>query len=96
MARKKVKVRKPKKKKKPVAFLIDPILNELAWEISRVVTARRPNPEYINIKSFCPTCKMYFCLGFDGVLVWCKECFYHPCHKELESRRICKPCSGSN
>jgi len=85
MARKKVKVRKKRTK-------VPSKLNEMAWDMARIMTRHRPDKKYVNKKTFCPTCELYGCLGFDNVFQWCTECPYNFCPKDLEFTKICKEC----
>jgi hypothetical protein len=67
-------------------------LNELAWKMARAMTKIEPDREYTNRKSHCDKCGQTFCLGFDNVEQSCKDCFYHPCPKEMAFHRNCRNC----
>ena len=99
----KLKTSKPRKMK-PFTVVEDGVvsmvsnrtpIDELAWAMAQVMTAS-PRDSRVNLKSFCPRCKKYFCMGFDNVEVYCETCFYFPCPKDVEFRRRCKTCGGKH
>lgn len=50
-----------------------------------------------NKKVFCTSCKSLYCQGFDGIDVYCKECFYQVgCTKESTGSRPCIQCQRGN
>ncbi len=70
-------------------------LNFMARRLAESMKFMSPSLKHVNEKSFCPRCKMIFCLGFDGVTVFCGDCFYKKCcAKELVSTRACNHCLG--
>lgn len=76
-------------------------LSKLAWSMARVMTKRTVSSADRNKHVWCPTCKQGFCLGFDGIDQFCRDCFYKPyeidgqhagCIKECEGSRVCQHC----
>jgi len=50
------------------------VINEMAWLIiSRIP---RKKVEHANKKFKCQCCTLFYCVGFDGVDVFCRECPY--------------------
>jgi hypothetical protein len=79
-------------------------LNDLAWKMARVMTRRKFNDALCNKHVYCKVCQREFCLGFDGVDVYCETCYYKPytidgehcgCVKACIGGRICQSCGGS-
>lgn len=54
--------------------------------------AQAPSP-YIDGKHYCPICKVWYCNGYDGLIVYCADCYYKPgCIRESRSFITCRRC----
>ena len=63
-------------------------LNSLARKLSRRLTTRQfPADEY-NAKAECPTCTLSWCRGFDGIVVFCRECEYVKNYKDACTKQV--------
>jgi hypothetical protein len=59
-------------------------LGKLAWQLLKCLPVRRHLREEYNARSHCPHCDLDYCLGFDGVDMFCRECYYsNSCIKEV-------------
>jgi hypothetical protein len=101
------KERKNKRKNKPKLVKPGKALDLLARAMGRRMTKLHLfNTEDTNKKVWCKVCKQYYCLGFDGVDVFCRDCFYrhieresddpnlpNGCQKKVTGGRICQFCN---
>lgn len=63
-------------------------------ELAKAIVALLPKRivEHINKKFLCDHCQLYYCVGFDGVDEFCRECFFKLGCKKLASGAI-KQCN---
>jgi hypothetical protein len=68
------------------------VFARLAGEIL-AKTRQFPKDEY-NAKADCPQCTLSYCRGFDGIQVFCRECYYqNSCTKQTKfPSLICDHC----
>jgi len=86
------KERKQARRKKRKAAP-DVLISKVAWRIARTLLIERDPGE--NRIHFCGTCRMPYCMGFDGKEVFCRECHYLPgCLKrgDITIKRTCGSC----
>lgn len=69
-------------------------LNQLAWDISRVLPKKRTDG--LNDKFKCPDCHRTFCRNFHNDMEFCKEtCYYgklNACGKTIKGIKRCDEC----
>lgn len=68
------KDRRPKSKRRKDSAEERQIKHELALLI--IARIPRKKVEHANEKFLCMDCKLYYCVGFDGQDVFCRECHY--------------------
>lgn len=53
----------------------------------------QPEPKETGKKFFCPSCQQSWEYGYDGIIVFCRDCFYlNGCDKEIKEIKTCKHC----
>ena len=58
-----------------------------------IVKLWQPQPKVMGRKFFCPSCQLSWEYGYDGIAVFCRDCFYfNGCIKEVEEIKTCKHC----
>ena len=68
-------------------------INELAWKFARAMAKIPVDKSNCNHKVWCKECKQAYCLGFDMVDQFCRDCFYkNGCVKEIQGDRTCQHC----
>ena len=73
-------------------------LENLAWKLARALPKRNHPKEEYNARAECPHCALSYCRGFDGVQIFCRECYYeNACIKTTEFPALmCDWCKGEN
>lgn len=86
------KQRKQKRKKQEIKP--GKIDNDLIWEFARAMAKTiKFDRNLVNKKVFCKGCSQKYCLGFDGVEQFCRDCFYlNGCQKETIGGNTCRYC----
>jgi len=80
------KLNKPKllKKQREEAYEIKLACKKIARQLSKG-EAFEPNKKF-----HCPMCGQYWCMGFDNITQYCRDCFYRECCSKLSKGE--KPC----
>jgi hypothetical protein len=69
-----------------------------AWTLARAmmeVHEKSFDRSLCNVHVYCKECNQEYCLGFDGVDQFCRDCFYkNCCQKECTGGRTCQHCKG--
>jgi len=48
---------------------------------------------YVDGKHYCPVCNIWYCNGYDGLIVYCSDCWYKKgCIRESRSFIVCRRC----
>lgn len=86
------KARKQERKLKKFTASLSEKTRAILKDIGRAMT--RALSPYIGGKHYCPVCRMWYCNGFDGVIVFCRECWYlDGCIRESRSFIACRNCA---
>ena len=80
------------RKKKHVMLTAE--LNQLAWDISRVLPKKRSDG--LNDHYICPICHRHFCRNFHNDMEYCKSTCYwgmrNACGKAIKGIKLCDEC----
>jgi hypothetical protein len=85
------KIKKQKRKRSLALNLSVELMKEIGKKMAQL--PRRKNE---NKKHYCVDgCGLLFCVGFDGIDLYCHECFYfRGCLKEEVIKKTCLHCGG--
>lgn len=96
-----------RKKNKIKKIRLSDVENDACWKWAREMTKPKFPREWINKKVYCEVCNQSYCLGYDEVDQFCRDCFiqankkkieaiggiFTGCQKENTGKRVCQSCS---